>query len=117
MRAGARRHAIVLERPSEKVVAGANKTGWTKVAETRATIVALTGRELVAAQQVHAEVTTKINIRYRPGVDETLRARDVRDGTLFGILAVIPDPTLRREIDLYCVKRTSEGWRDGADGG
>lgn len=116
MRAGTRRHSIVLEQPSESVVDGATVTKWTTFCTTRAAIVALSGRELFAAQQVQAEVTTRINIRYRPGVNETLRVRDLVDGNLYGILAVLQDPTARREIDLYCVRRTSEGWRDGADG-
>lgn len=115
MRSGNRRHAIVIEKPSESVVNGANKTSWSKFADTRAAIEPLSGRELFAAQQVHAEVTTRINFRWRPNVDETLRIR--AGTTLYGILAVLPDKTGRREISCLCVTRTSEGWRDGADGG
>lgn len=114
MRSGSRRHAIVLEQPAEATLAdGSNKTTWKKLAETRASIEPLSGRELFAAQQVHAEVNTKINFRWRPGVDETLRIREAGQGALYGILAVLPDKTGRREITCLCVKRTSEGWRDG----
>lgn len=114
MRSGHRRHSIVLEQPKEAVVNGANVTTWRKVAETRASIEPLTGRELFAAQQVHSEVNTRINIRWRPDVNETLRLRTVGFQELYGILAVLPDKTGRREINLLCVKRTAEGWRDGS---
>lgn len=112
MRSGNRRHAIVLEKPTEGVgSAGENKTQWSLVATTRASIEPLSGRELFAAQQVHAEVNTKINFRWRPNIDATLRIR--AGGTVYGILAVLPDKTGRREITCMCVSRVSEGWRDG----
>ena len=115
MRSGNRRHAIVLEKPAEGVgAAGENRTRWPQVATTRASIEPLTGRELFAAQQVNAEVTTRINIRWRPGVHEALRIRVIGSDDLYGILAVLPDKTGRREINCLCVKRTAEGWRDGS---
>lgn len=113
MRSGNRRHSIVLEQPSESVVAGENKTAFKEFARTRAAVRALSGRELFAAQQVQAEVTTVINFRWRPGIHEALRIVVLPEGTVYGILAVLPDKTGRREIDCLCVKRTSEGWRDG----
>lgn len=115
MRSGARRHLLTFEAPVETVdpVTGATVTTWTQQFQTRASIRPLSGRELFAAQQVQAEVNTKVNIRWRLGVDETLRARSELDGTIFDIGAVLPDATLRREIDLLCIRRVSEGWRRG----
>lgn len=115
MRSGARRHAIVIEQSTEAVgTEGQNKISWRKLFETRASIEPLSGRELFAAQQVNAEVNTRINFRWRPGVHEALRIRNVGLGELYGILAVLPDKTGRREITCMCVRRTAEGWRDGS---
>ncbi len=115
MRSGARRHAIVFEQQIEAVGAeGANEITWSTLFETRASIEPLSGRELMLAQQVNAEVNTRINVRWRPGIHEALRIRNVGLGELYGILAALPDKTGRREINLLCVKRTAEGWRDGS---
>lgn len=117
MRSGNRRHAIVIEQPTESVGAGGeNNETWALIANTRASIEPLSGRELFAAQQVHAEISTRITFRWREGVNETCRIRTAapQDVALYGILAVLPDKSLRREITCLCVRRTSEGWRDGS---
>lgn len=115
MRSGARRHALAFEQPVETVdpVTAATVVTWTSLFETLGSIDSLTGRELFAAQQVQAEVNTRINIRWRAGVDETLRIRELADGTIYDIGAVLPDKTRRREIWLLCTRRVSEGWRRG----
>lgn len=116
MRAGNLRHSVVIERPAEArpPASGALVTKFRKLFETRASIVPLTGRELFAAQQVQAEVTTRISFRWRPvDVDATCRVRTVSGDQIYDILAVLPDATARREIMLLCILRTSEGWRRG----
>jgi SPP1 family predicted phage head-tail adaptor len=44
-------------------------TVWAQVSPMNAT----RGRELVAASQVQSEITTRFRIRYREGIDETMR--------------------------------------------
>ena len=46
---------------------------WADVFSARAKIEPLNGRELFAAQQVNAETTTRITIRYRAGVNASMR--------------------------------------------
>lgn len=116
MRAGNLRHSIVLERPVEvrDPTSKALDTRFRKIFETRASIVPLTGRELFMAQQVQAEVTTRISFRWRLAeLDATCRVRTVSAEQIYDILAVLPDATARREIVLLCILRTSEGWRRG----
>lgn len=81
----------------------------------------LVGREFFAAQQVQAEVTTEILIRYRPGINSTLRIRcppasgEGEDDT-YDILAVAQDDASGiRQLRLMCVQRVAEGWRRGED--
>lgn len=86
----------------------------------RASIEPLTGREFIAAQQIQADISTVITIRFRSDVDETCRVRHVVDNSqsppleeFFDIAAALPDKkTNRRELKLMCVKRSAEGWRN-----
>lgn len=73
-------------------------------------VVSLSGRELIAAQEVQSRVTTKVRARYRPGFDAVQRAIDHRTGTFFNIEAVIPDPDSRiRSVTLLCSSGTNAG--------
>lgn len=67
----------------------------------------LRGRELFAAQEHFAEVTTRIRIRYRD--DVTAEMRVVHGGVDYAIGAVI-DPELRhRELELMCASGVTDG--------
>jgi SPP1 family predicted phage head-tail adaptor len=46
---------------------------WNDEITARAYIEPLSGRELFAAQQVNAETTTRITIRYRTGLNQAMR--------------------------------------------
>ena len=46
---------------------------WTTEASVRAFVEPLTGQELFRAQQVNAATTTRITIRYRAGMDASMR--------------------------------------------
>jgi SPP1 family predicted phage head-tail adaptor len=86
----------------------------------RASIEPLSGREYVAAQQVQSEISTRIQARWRPGLDETQRIVHVK-GTdspapvdVYDIAAVLPDPDSGRHwVTFLCIKRISEGFRRG----
>lgn len=78
------------------------------------------GREGFAAQQVQADVEWKIAFRWRPDLDASMRCVEYLGGDrakpfVYNIEAVLPDATNRREIELLCRTRLSEGFRtDGA---
>lgn len=63
-----------------------------------ASIEPLRGRELFAAQEHAADVDVRIRMRYRAGVEPTMRV--VHEGRIYDIRAVL-DPELRhRELEL-----------------
>ncbi len=100
MRAGRLRHwltfeSLVVDQDSD----GNRLEEWIPAFEVSsrlpADVVALSGRELIAAQAQNSRVTHRIMLRYRPGFLPTMRAR-LADGTIFSIEGIIPDPDSRR---------------------
>jgi len=73
------------------------------VATVWAAIEPLRGREYFAAMSEHADVTTRIRIRYREDVDRTMIVE--YDGTTFEILHIIHPEFNRRELQLMCKER------------
>lgn len=76
---------------------------WLPVATVWAAIEPLRGREYVAAKADHADVTTRIRIRYRKDVDRTIRV--TCDEVEFEILHTIHPDFNRRELHLMCKER------------
>ncbi len=86
-------------------------------------VVALSGRELIAAQSVHSKISTRLTARYRPGFSARMRAwfqdPDLEDSfgekvypyaTVYNVEAVIPDPdSRRRTVTLLCSDGVSDG--------
>lgn len=72
-----------------------------------AAIVPLSGREFVAAQAVQAGVTTRINVRVRPGIKPAMRI--VHGDEIYNIRAVLPDPTLRRHLTIMAEMGVNDG--------
>ena len=60
----------------------------------------LRGRELLAAQEIHGEVDTKIRLRYRSGI--TARMRVMFRGQPYNIQAVIRADAVNVELILLC---------------
>ncbi len=75
-------------------------TGWTPVCTTWATVEPLSGREYFAASAAQSEVTTRIRMRYRPGI--TSADRVIHEGTTYGITSVIDYKSANRELVLMC---------------
>lgn len=65
-----------------------------------AAIDTLSGRELLSAQQIHAEVTHKITIRYRPEVRSDMRIK--YGARLFEVLSPLHDEGRRTRTELLC---------------
>lgn len=73
-----------------------------------AEIVALSGRELIAAQAVQSRVATRIRMRWREGIEPSMRV--VHRGLAYNVEAVLPDPDSgRRWITLNCSSGVNAG--------
>ncbi len=109
MKAGTLRHLGAIEKlvVSQDTTTGAVREEWQPFARAWAAINPLSGREFIAAQAVQAGVNTRITIRHLDGVTPSMRF--TYRGTLYDILAVLPDPTLKRHINLMCVSGVSDG--------
>lgn len=70
------------------------------VAEVWAAVEPLQGKEYFAAFAEQAEISTRIRIRYRQGIDRTMWA--VHDGVRYDIKFIIHPKTARKELQLMC---------------
>ena len=109
---GKLRHFVAFQVPITEIDSEGNSTEtWTDAfdgQEISAAIEPLSGRELLAAQQVHSRVTTRITVRYRPGILPEMRV--VHRSTYYNIEAVIPDAeTGYRHCTLLCYSGTNDG--------
>lgn len=75
---------------------------WGAFVTVRACVRDLLGRELIAAQGVQSQVTTKITMRFRDDIQPAMRV--TRGADLYEIESVI-NPSGRRDwIELLCVR-------------
>lgn len=73
---------------------------WAAVGTYWAAVEPLAGREYIAAQAAQSEVTTRVRMRWHPGL--TSRDRLVHEGTTYGIESVIDIRSQHRELVLLC---------------
>lgn len=73
---------------------------WLTLGATWASVEPLTGREYFAAGGAQSEVTTKVRMRYRPGI--TSADRLIHEGKQYGIESVIDVKSANRELVLMC---------------
>jgi SPP1 family predicted phage head-tail adaptor len=76
---------------------------WIEVAKLWAGIEPLRGQDRAAAAQVTADVTTRIRVRYREGIDRTMVVR--YKGIEFEILYIIHPSFNMQELQLMCKER------------
>jgi len=101
VRAGELRHRVMFQQNNgtSTDTEGIPVENWADVFAVWARVRDLSGREYFAAQQVQAEVTTEITIRYREGLNSNMR---VKYGTrIFDIKSIIPDER-KTELRLMC---------------
>lgn len=67
----------------------------------------LSGAELYAAQELHSQITSRITIRFYPGVVPAMLARVTMDqrSRVFDILAVVDPDGRRVMLELPCKER------------
>ncbi len=113
MQAGHLRHTIVLQRRDEQRDAhGAQVATWSDVAQLRAAIIPLTGREVLAAQAFSAPLSHQIVVRYTRCMSDPMELPKLRilyGQRIFNIQAAINEEERNRHITLL----VSEGLNDG----
>ena len=106
MQAGKLRHRITLQQATESQDdLGQVTLSWSDYQDLWASVEPLSGREYMDAKQIQAGLTTRIIIRYWPGVTEQMRVvwTDPADvDHVYDIDSVIADPTHAREMMLMC---------------
>jgi SPP1 family predicted phage head-tail adaptor len=107
MRAGALRHTLVIEQPTETRDAhGQAVQTWTTFATVPGSLEPLNGREIFAAAQVQAEITARARIRYLDGV--TPKMRIAFESKIYAITAVIDRDLRHRELELLLAEGVTE---------
>ncbi|GAE27024.1 head-tail adaptor [Halalkalibacter wakoensis JCM 9140] len=86
--------------PNDLDGAGQPSDNWQEVTTLWAAIEPLRGRDYESARQMVAEVTTRIRIRYREGIDRTMKAIHIQSGTEFDILHVLHPKFAKKELQL-----------------
>lgn len=101
MNPGDLRHRITLQsQPTTQDSYGAPAGDYTDVATVWANINPIAGKELFAAEQFNSEITHRVRIRYRSGVNPSMR---VKYGTrTFEIMYVINEYERDNIIQLMC---------------
>jgi len=76
--------------------------------------------ETMQAMAVGNELNTRVRIRYRPGVNTAMRLvllenPGIPDSVFeyYDIVGIVRDITMRNELQLTCVRRTTPGFRTG----
>ena len=101
MGSGAYRHRITIQSVTETADSfGAMTETWGTFAQVWASIEPLSGRELLQAQQIQADVTHRVRFRFLAGV--TAKMRGLYGTRYFNILSIINTDERDREIVLMC---------------
>lgn len=77
------------------------------LANEPAEVVPLSGKEFIAAGATQAAVDTRMTVRWRSGIEPTMRV--VFDGHNYQLTAVLPDPSNRRWLTLMCQRGANDG--------
>jgi SPP1 family predicted phage head-tail adaptor len=113
MQAGHLSQTIVLQRRDlQRDSHGAQVTTWSDVAQLRAAITPLSGREILTAQAFSAQLTHQIVVRYTRCLSDPLdlpKLRILFGQRIFNIQAAINDEESNRQITLLVTEGLSDG--------
>jgi len=99
MRAGRLRHKVTIQDYTESQnTFGEVTKNWTDYATVWAAVEPVKGREFWESQQINAEITTKVTLRYLAGVKPKMRI--LYDTRIFEIDSVINVDERNRELQL-----------------
>ena len=102
-RAGRLRHRVTIEQSTPVAAAdGELIDSWTTVATVWAEVLELRGREYIAAREAHAEVTTKIKLRYIAGL--TPKMRVIFGAHTYDIAHIVDLQGRTRDLELLCTE-------------
>jgi SPP1 family predicted phage head-tail adaptor len=101
MRAGRLRHRITIQEKSvSRNTYGEEQISWVDVATVWGAVEPLRGDEFIESARAGAEVTTRIVIRYRSGIQPEMRV--VYGSHVYDVVAVIDVDGRGRELQLMC---------------
>lgn len=99
--AGQLRHRIAIEEfTTTRDSMGGTIEAWTTFAPAWAAVEPLNGREFFAAEQVNAEVSHRVTMRYTPGVKTKMRVN--HGGRFLLIEAALNIGERNQELQLMC---------------
>ena len=102
---GDKRSRITIQRQSSELNSFRQpKDEWAEVGTYWANVRTLSGRELATARQVRDEVTTRVAMRFQPGVEITPADRIEWHGRKLQILAAFDPDERMRELWLDCAE-------------
>lgn len=109
--AGRLRHRVTIQQlvaaSPQQTASGQPDESWSTYLTVWAAVEPLNGRELYAAQEHHAEVTTRIRMRHRSGV--TAKMRVTYGGMTYDIKAIVNPEERNRELQLLCAEGVNQG--------
>ncbi|MCK3852096.1 phage head closure protein [Pseudomonas sp. W2Jun17] len=110
MRAGDLRHRITIQRPvhTQDPVTGEMTPSWVDVAKLWADVEPVSVNQFVAAATNQSKVSARIVIRYRAGIDSTMRI--LHRDKIYNVEGVLADKVSGLE---YLTLPVSEGVNDG----
>lgn len=100
MRLGEMRHRISLQVKTITKAEGIPQENWITLVTVWASITNISGKEYFQAASVQSEITTRIQIRYRPEITPAMRV--LYGSRLFNILSVIDKDERHHELELMC---------------
>lgn len=110
MRAGGLRHRVTLQRPehTQDPVTGEMTPSWVDVAKLWAGVEPVSVNQFVSAATSQSKVSARIVIRYRAGIDSTMRI--LHRDKIYNVEGVLADKVSGLE---YLTLPCSEGVNDG----
>lgn len=92
IKSGRLRHRITIQRQEQTGQdpnTGAIIYEWVTVATVWGRVEPLSAREFIQSQSTQSEVTARLTIRYRPGLNASMRF--VHRGTIYNPAGILPD--------------------------
>lgn len=110
MKAGDLRHRVSIQQDQavQDLESGDMTRSWVETGKAWAAIEPLSAREFIAAQASQSKVTTRITIRYRAGINHTMRL--AHNGRIYNIEGALADKDSGLEyLTLPCSEGVNEG--------
>ena len=106
-RSGSYRHLVdILQHTTTQDAAGhASQTNETLYSKVPARVEPLKGKEFFDSSVRDFKVSTRISIRHHDGISPDMLV--THNGKTYDIIAVLPDDTHLRGIDLMCEEKTT----------